>query len=169
MAQVVQSDGRQFRLTDELLELGGVLVTDATAESAQVVPDRLAVQDPACGEVRAGLSVFGDPFLQGDEPFVVRHQGAHGNREGNRTASTVCGSATSDLVFQHVGTTWVAEASASAWDADLVGRTAGPSSLITPKSTAMPLRTAVAMPPATHARLRSRELCMVLPSRTVPV
>ncbi len=33
-----------------VLELGGVLVTDAAAESAQVAPDRVAVQDPAfCG------------------------------------------------------------------------------------------------------------------------
>lgn len=65
----------------EVLELGGVLVTDAPAESAQVVPDRVAVQDSACGKVRAGLDRFGDPFLQGDKPFVTRRQDSRGDED----------------------------------------------------------------------------------------
>lgn len=60
----------------EVLELGGVLVTDAAAEATQVVPDRVTVQNPAFGGVRASLDCRDDPFLQGDEPFVARRQGA---------------------------------------------------------------------------------------------
>ncbi|WP_406067705.1 hypothetical protein OG372_04035 [Streptomyces sp. NBC_01020] len=54
-----------------VLQLRGVLFIDSAAESAQVVTDRVAVQDPAFGEVRAGLDGGGDPFLQSDEPFVA--------------------------------------------------------------------------------------------------
>lgn len=64
-----------------VLELGGVLVADAPAESAQVVPDRVAVQDPAFCVVRVSLDCFSDPFLQLDEPFVARRQGARGDED----------------------------------------------------------------------------------------
>lgn len=38
----------------QILEPGGVLLPAAAPESAQAVPDRVAVQDPALGEVTAG-------------------------------------------------------------------------------------------------------------------
>ncbi|WP_236246140.1 hypothetical protein [Streptomyces sp. CC210A] len=54
-----------------VLEPGGVVVAEAASEPAHVVPDRVAVQDPTLGEIRAGLDRLSDPFLQGDEPFVA--------------------------------------------------------------------------------------------------
>ena len=38
----------------QILELCGVVVATASAESAHVMPDRVGVQDPALGEVAAG-------------------------------------------------------------------------------------------------------------------
>lgn len=55
----------------QILEPGGVVIAEASAEPAHVVPDGVAVQDPALGEVGAGLDGRGDPFLQGDQPFIA--------------------------------------------------------------------------------------------------
>lgn len=70
----------------EVLKLSGVLVADAAAESAQVVPDRVAVQDPAFDGVCVGLDRQGDPFLQGDEPFFARRQGARGDEDAAKVS-----------------------------------------------------------------------------------
>ncbi|MGW0615811.1 hypothetical protein [Streptomyces sp. NPDC002788] len=60
----------------QVLEPSGVVFTEAAPEPAHVVPDRVAVQDPALCKVGAGLDGRGDPFLQGDQPLIARWQGA---------------------------------------------------------------------------------------------
>jgi hypothetical protein len=60
----------------QVLERGGVLFAEAAPEPAQVVPDRVAVQDPALGEGAAGMDRRSDPFLQGDEALVAGREGA---------------------------------------------------------------------------------------------
>jgi hypothetical protein len=60
----------------QILESSRVVFAEASSESAHVVPDRVAVQDPALGEIGAGLDGLGDPFLQGDEPLVAWREGA---------------------------------------------------------------------------------------------
>ncbi|MEV8064404.1 hypothetical protein AB0P37_50615 [Streptomyces antimycoticus] len=60
----------------QVLKPGGVVIAEAASEPAHVVPDRVAVQDPALCEVGAGLDRLFDPFLQGDEPLVAGRQGA---------------------------------------------------------------------------------------------
>ncbi|MCX4906466.1 hypothetical protein [Streptomyces sp. NBC_00878] len=69
-----------------VLQLSGVLFADSATESAQVVPDRVTVQDPAFGEVRASLDGCGDPFLQSDEPFVARRQGARRDEDAAKVS-----------------------------------------------------------------------------------
>lgn len=46
-----------------------------------MVPDRVAVQDPALGEIGACLERRGDPLVQGDQPLVARRQGAGGDQD----------------------------------------------------------------------------------------
>lgn len=53
-----------------------MVFAEASSESAHVVPDRVAMQDPALGDIDAGLDRLADPLLQGDEPFVARREGA---------------------------------------------------------------------------------------------
>jgi hypothetical protein len=60
----------------QILEASRVIFAKASSESAHMVPDRVAVQDPALGEIGAGLDRLFDPSLQGDEPLVAGLQGA---------------------------------------------------------------------------------------------
>jgi hypothetical protein len=47
----------------EVLQPGGVLLAQALAQPAQVVPDRVAVKDLPFDEVASGLDRLGDPAL----------------------------------------------------------------------------------------------------------
>ena len=79
---VQEAGGRGDVAADvEILQAGGVLLAQASPQPAQVVPDRVAVEDLALGEVVSGLDCLGDPTFQHDEPFVARRQGPGGDQD----------------------------------------------------------------------------------------
>jgi hypothetical protein len=65
----------------QVLKTGGVSLAEAPSESAKVVPDRVAVQDPPLCRVGAGLDRCGDPAFQGDETLVAGRQYAGGDQD----------------------------------------------------------------------------------------
>ncbi|MEU6511124.1 hypothetical protein [Streptomyces sp. NPDC046942] len=64
---------------------GGVVVADASAEPAHVMPERVGVQDPALGQIGAGLDRGGDPFLIS---FVAKKMELVGDSSGSTSASS---------------------------------------------------------------------------------
>ncbi|MEU9263698.1 hypothetical protein AB0D68_35510 [Streptomyces sp. NPDC048212] len=58
-----------------------MFLAEASAESPQVMPACVSVQDPTFGGVGAGLNCRGDPALQRDEAFVAGRQCAGGDHD----------------------------------------------------------------------------------------
>jgi hypothetical protein len=68
-----------------------VLLAKALPQPAQVMPDRVAMQDTPLHRVRAGGDGGGDPPLQTDEPLVAGRQRAGGDQDAAQMLERLAG------------------------------------------------------------------------------
>ncbi len=84
----------------EGLQVGGMGAAQPLAESAQMVPDGVALQDPPLAGVCPGADGDGDPAFQLDQPLIAGGQRADGDQDAAQVSECLAGG---ELVEDLVG------------------------------------------------------------------